>query len=52
MAKYVIDKGFRCGEKDAEMRKKGTVVELSGKELEFALENKCVTKYKKPKKED
>lgn len=50
MAKYTIDKGFRSGEKDAEMRKKGAVVELSGKELEFAQDNKCVSKYVEPKK--
>ena len=50
MAKYTIDKGFRSLEKDAEMRRKGTVVELSGKELEFAQDNKCVTKFKEEKK--
>ena len=50
MAKFEIVKGFRCGEKDAEMRKKGKIVELSGKELEFAKENDCVKPYKEPKK--
>ena len=45
MAKYIVDKGFRSGEKDAKMRQKGSVVELSGKELEFAQDNKCVSKF-------
>ena len=45
MAKYTVDKGFRALEKDSEMRRKGSVVELSGKELEFAQDNKCVTKF-------
>ncbi len=50
MAKYTIDKGFRALENDSKMHRKGDVVELSGKELEFAQDNKCVTKYKEPKK--
>ncbi len=50
MAKYIIDKGFRAEEKDSKMHRKGTIVELSGKELEFAHDNKCVTKVKEEKK--
>ncbi len=50
MAKYTIDKGFRSLEKDSKMHRKGDVVELSGKELEFAHDNKCVTKVKEEKK--
>ncbi len=50
MAKYTVDKGFRSLEEGAKMRRKGDVVELSGKELEFAHDNKCVTKFKEPKK--
>ncbi len=49
MAKYTIDKGFRALDKDSKMRRKGSVIELSGKELEFAQENKCVTKFKEEK---
>ena len=49
MAKYTVDKGFRSKEKDAEMRRKGSVIELSGKELEFAQDNKCVTKFEEKK---
>jgi hypothetical protein len=44
MAKYIVDKGFRSLEKDAVMRRKGDIVELSGKELDFAHDNKCVSK--------
>ena len=50
MAKYTVDKGFRSKEKDAKMHRKGDVVELSGKELEFAHDNKCVTKFKEESK--
>jgi hypothetical protein len=46
MAKYIVDKGFRALEKDSKMRRKGDVIELSGKELEFAHDNKCVSKFK------
>ena len=49
MAKYIVDKGFRALEKDSKMRRKGDVVELSGKELEFAHDNKCVSKFKETK---
>jgi hypothetical protein len=49
MARYTVDKGFRSLEKDAKMHRKGDVVELSGKELEFAHDNKCVTKFKEDK---
>jgi hypothetical protein len=42
-SKYLVDKGFRH---DEIMRNKGSVVELAGDELMFALENKCVTKQK------
>ena len=45
MAKYTVDKGFRALDKESKMRRKGTVVELSGKEIEFAQDNKCVTKF-------
>ena len=48
MAKYNIEKGF-CFEAKAGTRRKGTVVELSGKELEFAQDNKCVSKVKEKK---
>ena len=44
MAKYTVDKGF-CFDEKSGNRRKGTVVELSGKELEFAHDNKCVTKF-------
>jgi hypothetical protein len=50
MAKYIVDKGFRATEKDSKQRKLGAIVELSGKELEFAQDNKCVTKHQQPKK--
>ena len=50
MAKYIVDKGFRALEKDSKMHRNGDVVELSGKELEFAHDNKCVTKFKEEKK--
>jgi len=50
MTKYTVDKGFRAEEKDSKMHRKGDVVELSGKELEFAHDNKCVTKVKEEKK--
>ena len=46
MAKYIIDKGFRALEKDSKQRRKGDVVTLSGKELEFAHDHKCVSKVK------
>jgi hypothetical protein len=46
MAKYIVDKGFRAEEKDSKMRRKGDIVTLSGKELEFAHDNKCVSKVK------
>jgi len=46
MAKYIVDKGFRALEKDSKMHRKGDIVELSGKELEFAHDNKCVSKVK------
>ena len=49
MTKYIVDKGFRALEKDSKMHRKGDVVELSGKELEFAHDNKCVTKFKEEK---
>jgi hypothetical protein len=50
MAKYIVDKGFRSTEKDSVMRQKGKVIELSGKELEFAQDNKCVSKFKEEDK--
>ena len=50
MAKYTVDKGFRAAEKDSKQRRQGSVIELSGKELEFAQDNKCVTKFVEPKK--
>lgn len=50
MAKYLVKKGFRADVKDAKQRKKDSVVELSGKELEFAQENGCVKKVEEPKK--
>ena len=50
MDKYTVDKGFRAIEKDSKMRRKGSVIELSGKELEFAQDNKCVTKFVEKKK--
>lgn len=49
MDKYTVDKGFRATGEDSEQRRKGDVVELSGKELDFAHDNKCVTKFKKKK---
>ena len=48
MAKYIIDKGF-CFDGKVGTRKKGSVIELSGKELEFAQNNKCVSKAKEEK---
>ena len=45
MATYQVDKGFRASE-ESETRFKGEVLELSGDELIFALENKCLTKLK------
>lgn len=42
MAKYKIIKGFRFTEKGSKMHRKDSVVELSGKELEFAHYNKCI----------
>jgi len=50
MAKYIVDRGFRATEKDSKMHRKGDVVELSGKELDFAQDNKCVSKFKEDKK--
>tara|TARA_R110000787_G_scaffold4438_1_gene17003 strand:- start:75 stop:227 length:153 start_codon:yes stop_codon:yes gene_type:complete len=50
MAKYIVDKSFRATEKDSKQRKLGAIVELSGKELKFAQDNKCVTKFVTPKK--
>jgi hypothetical protein len=50
MAKYIVNKGFRATEEDSKQRSQGSVVELSGKELEFAQDNKCVTKFVTPKK--
>ena len=47
MDQYIIDKGFRSSEKGAKMHRKGSIVELSEKELEFAHDNKCVSKVKK-----
>ncbi len=49
MALYTVDKGFRAEDKNSKMHRKGDVVELSGKELEFAHDNKCVTKVKEEK---
>jgi len=43
MATYHVDKGFRFAE-ETETRRKGQVVELSGDELIFALERKCLTR--------
>jgi hypothetical protein len=48
MTKYIIDKGFCFGVKLG-TRKKGSIIELSGKELEFAQDNKCVSKFKEEK---
>lgn len=53
MAKYLVDKAFRAADTkkddevvESELRKKGSIVELSGAELKFGLENKCLTKLK------
>jgi len=45
MATYHVDKGFRFDD-SCETRRKGEILELSGEELIFALENKCLTKVK------
>ena len=50
MAKYIIETSFRATEKGSKQHKLGAIVELSGKELAFAQENKCVTKVKEEKK--
>ena len=50
MAKYIVDKGF-CFDAKVGTHKKDSVIEISGKELEFAQDNKCVSKFKE-KKED
>lgn len=48
MAKYNVDKGF-CFDEKSGTRRKGSIVDLSGKELEFAHDNKCVSKVKEEK---
>jgi hypothetical protein len=44
MIKYIVVKGFLFT-KTSKRRNKGDIVELKDKELEFAQENKCVTRY-------
>lgn len=48
MAKYIVDKGF-CFDEKTGTRKKGSIVDISGDELKFAQEKKCVTKYTEKK---
>jgi hypothetical protein len=47
MSKFLVLKAYCFDEKEGTV-KKGKVVDISGKELEFAKKAKCVEKYEEP----